>query len=89
MKNPTYKGFLADAFPMKLQDDELCIGFRENEFSKEQMESDYYNLPFQEIVQKVMNTQLKLSYFFKKDRKIDEKRNENMTKDILAYFSEE
>lgn len=88
-EKPTYKAFLADAFPMKLQDDELCIGFRENEFSKEQMESDYYNLPFQEIVQKVMNTQLKLSYFFKKDRKIDEKRNENMTKDILAYFSEE
>ena len=88
-EKPTYKAFLADAFPMKLQDNELWIGFRENEFSKEQMESDYYNLPFQEIVQKIIGSQLKLHYFFKKDRKVDEKKNKNMFGEIQAYFSEE
>ena len=88
-EKPTYRAFLADAFPMKIDGEELYIGFRENEFSKEQMETDYYNLPFQEIVQKITNSKLRLHYSFKKDRNIVEKKNENMTQDIVAYFSGE
>ncbi|WP_300330935.1 DNA polymerase III subunit gamma/tau [Fusobacterium sp.] len=88
-EKPTYRAFLSDAFPLKIDGENLYIGFRENEFSKEQMETDYYNIPFQEIVQKVTNTKLKLHYLFKKDRNIVEKKKENMTQDIVAYFSGE
>ncbi|MCI6152401.1 MAG: DNA polymerase III subunit gamma/tau [Fusobacterium perfoetens] len=83
-EKPTYKAFLSDAFPLKIEDNTLYIAFRENEFSKESMESDYYNLPFQEIVQQITKSKLKTAYIFKKE--IKEKSKDNMTKNLVSYL---
>ncbi len=86
-----YKAFLTDAYPMRITDGELQIGFRDNKYSKEQMETDYYNLPFQEVVQIITNSKLKTTYFFRQETKSKTKKEEKTVKleDVLAYFSEE
>ena len=92
MEKMTFAAFLMDAYPDKVEDNNiLYVGFSSNLFAKEQMETEYYNVIFEDVVSKVMGTKVKIKYFLKEDRS-----QRNMTSDndnsiaaeLEAYFSE-
>ena len=65
----TFSAFLMDAVPVKLEDNILYIRFNSNLFAKEQMETEYYNSVFQDVVERVLGTKLKMKYIFKETKK--------------------
>lgn len=85
----TFSAFLTDAFPLKIEENTLYIRFNSNLFAKEQMETEYYNGIFQDVVERVLGTKLKLKYVFKENRKEESKGNSDFTAQIMTYFSEE
>lgn len=90
MEKMTFAAFLIDAFPYKVENNTLYVGFSSNLFAKEEMETEYYNNVFEEVVSRVMGTKIKMKYFFKENKK-QEKRisGESLTSEIQTYFSKE
>lgn len=85
----TFSAFLMDAEPVKVDDNELFIRFNSNLFAKEQMETEYYNSIFQEVVERIMGTKLKIKYVFKEAKKEGTRSDSDFTSQIMTYFSEE
>ena len=85
----TFSAFLMDAAPVKLEDNILYIRFNSNLFAKEQMETEYYNSVFQDVVERVMGTKLKMKYIFKETKKEGSRNENDFTSQIMTYFSEE
>lgn len=86
----TFAAFLIDAFPYKVEENILHIGFRSNLFAKEEMETEYYNNIFEEVVEQVMGTKLKIKYFFKEgNNQTKISSGSSLTSELQSYFSEE
>lgn len=85
----TFSAFLMDAVPVKLEDNILYIRFNSNLFAKEQMETEYYNSVFQDVVERVIGTKLKMKYIFKETKKEGSRNENDFTSQIMTYFSEE
>ncbi len=49
----TFSAFLMDAAPYRIEDNILYIKFNSNLFAKEQMETEYYNSIFQDVVERI------------------------------------
>ncbi len=85
----TFSAFLMDAVPQKVEDSTLFVRFNSNLFAKEQMETEYYNSIFQEVVERIMGSRLKVKYLFKENRNEGTKSDNDFTSQLMTYFSEE
>lgn len=85
----TYSAFLFDAYPYKLEEDNLYILFKSNRFAKEQMETEHYHTVFQEVVDRITNTNLKVKYIYKEKKNEKKSDLSDFTAQLQSYFSEE
>ena len=87
-KKPTYGAFLIGASPWKIEDGALYINFHNNLFAKEQMEGEYYGIPFQDVVQEFTNSKIKIKCMAEKERETTDNSDEELVSKIVDFFSE-
>ena len=85
----TFSAFLMDALPYKVEENILYIRFNSNLFAKEQMETEYYNTIFQDVVERVTGVKLRIKYIFKENKNEKGKNESDFTSQLMTYFSEE
>lgn len=85
----TFSAFLMDAVPYKVEDNVLFIKFNSNLFAKEQMETEYYNNIFEDVVERIVNSKIKVKYIFKENKNEKSKVENDFTTQLMTYFSEE
>ena len=85
----TFSAFLMDAVPYKVEDNVLFIKFNSNLFAKEQMETEYYNNIFEDVVERIVNSKIKVKYIFKENKNEKSKIENDFTTQLMTYFSEE
>ncbi|WP_300357697.1 DNA polymerase III subunit gamma/tau [Fusobacterium sp.] len=85
----TFSAFLMDAVPYKIEENNLYIRFNSNLFAKEQMETEYYNNIFQDVVERVVGVKLRVKYIFKEEKNETRKKENDFTSQLMTYFSEE
>ncbi len=85
----TFSAFLMDALPYKVEENILYIRFNSNLFAKEQMETEYYNTIFQDVVERITGVKLRIKYIFKENKNEKGKNESDFTSQLMTYFSEE
>ena len=85
----TFSAFLMDAVPYKVEENILYIRFNSNLFAKEQMETEYYNTIFQDVVERITGVKLRIKYIFKENKNEKGKNQSDFTSQLMTYFSEE
>ena len=85
----TFSAFLMDATPYKMEENNLFIKFNSNLFAKEQMETEYYNNIFEEVVERIMGAKVKVKYLYKENKDEKIKSESDFTSQLMNYFSEE
>lgn len=85
----TFSAFLMDATPYKIEENNLFIKFNSNLFAKEQMETEYYNNIFEEVVERIMGVKIKVKYLYKENKDEKVKSESDFTSQLMNYFSEE
>lgn len=86
----TFSAFLMDAVPYRIEDNILYIKFNSNLFAKEQMETEYYNSIFQDVVERITGSKIRTKYIFKENNKSEKSKSDNdLTSQLMTYFSEE
>ena len=85
----TFSAFLMDATPYKMEENNLFIKFNSNLFAKEQMETEYYNNIFEEVVERIMGAKVKVKYLYKENKDEKIKNESDFTSQLMNYFSEE
>lgn len=86
----TFSAFLMDAVPYRIEDNILYIKFNSNLFAKEQMETEYYNSIFQDVVERITGSKIRTKYIFKENNKSEKSKSDNdLASQLMTYFSEE
>lgn len=86
----TFSAFLMDAVPYRIEDNILYIKFNSNLFAKEQMETEYYNSIFQDVVERITGSKIRTKYIFKENNKSEKSKLDNdLASQLMTYFSEE
>ena len=86
----TFSAFLMDAAPYRIEDNILYIKFNSNLFAKEQMETEYYNSIFQDVVERITGLKIRTKYIFKENNKSEKSKLDNdLASQLMTYFSEE
>ena len=86
----TFSAFLMDAVPYRIEDNILYIKFNSNLFAKEQMETEYYNSIFQDVVERITGLKIRTKYIFKENNKSEKSKSDNdLASQLMTYFSEE
>ena len=86
----TFSAFLMDAAPYRIEDNILYIKFNSNLFAKEQMETEYYNSIFQDVVERITGSKIRIKYIFKENNKSEKSKSDNdLASQLMTYFSEE
>ena len=86
----TFSAFLMDAAPYRIEDNILYIKFNSNLFAKEQMETEYYNSIFQDVVERITGSKIRTKYIFKENNKSEKSKSDNdLASQLMTYFSEE
>ena len=86
----TFSAFLMDAAPYRIEDNILYIKFNSNLFAKEQMETEYYNSIFQDVVERITGLKIRTKYIFKENNKSEKSKSGNdLASQLMTYFSEE
>ena len=86
----TFSAFLMDAVPYRIEDNILYIKFNSNLFAKEQMETEYYNSIFQDVVERITGSKIRTKYIFKENNRSEKSKSDNdLTSQLMTYFSEE
>lgn len=85
----TFSAFLMDTLPYKVEENILYIRFNSNLFAKEQMETEYYNTIFQDVVERITGVKLRIKYIFKENKNEKGKNESDFTSQLMTYFSEE
>ena len=86
----TFSAFLMDAAPYRMEDNILYIKFNSNLFAKEQMETEYYNSIFQDVVERITGSKIRIKYIFKESNKSEKSKSDNdLASQLMTYFSEE
>lgn len=86
----TFSAFLMDAAPYRMEDNILYIKFNSNLFAKEQMETEYYNSIFQDVVERITGSKIRIKYIFKENNKSEKSKSDNdLASQLMTYFSEE
>lgn len=86
----TFSAFLMDAVPYRIEDNILYIKFNSNLFAKEQMETEYYNSIFQDVVERITGSKIRTKYIFKENNKSEKSKSDNdLVSQLMTYFSEE
>lgn len=86
-KKATYSAFLVTAKPIKIDNNFLYISLGDSLFAKDQLETEYYNIPFQDIIQKITKTKIKTKYIIAEEREEIQEDNQIFEK-VLDFFSE-
>ena len=86
----TFSAFLMDAVPYRIEDNILYIKFNSNLFAKEQMETEYYNSIFQDVVERITGSKIRTKYIFKENNRSEKSKSDNdLASQLMTYFSEE
>lgn len=86
----TFSAFLMDAVPYRAEDNILYIKFNSNLFAKEQMETEYYNSIFQDVVERITGSKMRIKYIFKENNRNEKSKSDNdLASQLMTYFSEE
>ena len=86
----TFSAFLMDAVPYRIEDNILYIKFNSNLFAKEQMETEYYNSIFQDVVERITGSKIRTKYIFKENNKSEKSKSDSdLASQLMTYFSEE
>lgn len=86
----TFSAFLMDAVPYRTEDNILYIKFNSNLFAKEQMETEYYNSIFQDVVERITGSKMRIKYIFKENNRNEKSKSDNdLASQLMTYFSEE
>ena len=86
----TFSAFLMDAVPYKVEDNILYIKFNSNLFAKEQMETEYYNSIFQDVIERTTGSKIRTKYIFKENNRSEKTKSDNdLALQLMTYFSEE
>ena len=86
----TFSAFLMDAVPYRIEDNILYIKFNSNLFAKEQMETEYYNSIFQDVVERITGSKIRTKYIFKENNRNEKSKSDNdLASQLMTYFSEE
>lgn len=86
----TFSAFLMDAVPYRTEDNILYIKFNSNLFAKEQMETEYYNSIFQDVVERITGSKMRIKYIFKENNRNEKSKSDNdLASQLITYFSEE
>ena len=86
----TFSAFLMDAAPYRIEDNILYIKFNSNLFAKEQMETEYYNSIFQDVVERITGSKIRTKYIFKENNRSEKSKSDNdLASQLMTYFSEE
>ena len=86
----TFSAFLMDAAPYRIGDNILYIKFNSNLFAKEQMETEYYNSIFQDVVERITGSKIRTKYIFKENNRSEKSKSDNdLASQLMTYFSEE
>lgn len=79
-----------DAVPYRTEDNILYIKFNSNLFAKEQMETEYYNSIFQDVVERITGSKMRIKYIFKENNRNEKSKSDNdLASQLMTYFSEE
>lgn len=85
----TLGAFLIGASPYKIEGNTLYVIFESDyEFCKEQMENRMYGDVFTNVVRKFSNSTVNIKYVIESRKRV-EKKESNITQDILEYFGGE
>ena len=86
-KKPPYGAFLITAKPTKVDNGFLYIDLGDSLFAKDQLESEYYNIPFQDIVQSMTKSKIKMRYTVAEEKNEIEESGDDTLSKVVDFFS--
>ncbi|MFK4784721.1 DNA polymerase III subunit gamma/tau [Fusobacterium sp. MFO224] len=86
-KKPPYGAFLITAKPTKVDDGYLYISLGNSLFAKDQLETEYYNIPLQDIIQEMTKSKIKMKYIVSEEKDEVEEADDNTLTKVIDFFS--
>ncbi|MDP0489187.1 MAG: DNA polymerase III subunit gamma/tau [Fusobacterium sp. JB020] len=86
-KKPPYGAFLITAKPVKVDEGYLYISLGDSLFAKDQLETEHYNIPLQDLVQEMTKSKIRMKYIVTEEKdEIEVEEDETLSR-VVDFFS--